>query len=126
MYRSLTTYGLKALSLPNVAIYLDAGHAGWLGWKENMPKAIQLFNEVYQQAGGARSSVRGLATNVANYNAWKGSCPKFLKQDEVGALEGRCSEKTYIAGLRKGLSWAHFVVDTSPSPLPPSRSPWLI
>jgi cellulose 1,4-beta-cellobiosidase len=31
-YRSLTSWALRQLDLPNVAIYLDAGHAGWLGW----------------------------------------------------------------------------------------------
>ena len=31
-YKSLTAYALKTLDLPNVSMYLDGGHAGWLGW----------------------------------------------------------------------------------------------
>lgn len=31
-YKELTAYALKTLNLPNVSMYLDGGHAGWLGW----------------------------------------------------------------------------------------------
>ena len=30
-YKTLVTYAMEKLNLPNVAMYLDAGHAGWLG-----------------------------------------------------------------------------------------------
>ena len=36
-YMSLTEYAIKRLNLPNVAMYLDAGHAGWLGWYVQLP-----------------------------------------------------------------------------------------
>ena len=33
--QSLLAYGLATLSpLPNVTIYIDAAHAGWLGWPD--------------------------------------------------------------------------------------------
>ena len=35
-YREGVAYALKSLNLPNVAMYLDAGHGGWLGWNENL------------------------------------------------------------------------------------------
>lgn len=49
-------------------MYLDAGHAGWLGWPANLTPAAQLFAQLYKDAGSP-PFVRGLATNVANYNA---------------------------------------------------------
>jgi len=49
-------------------MYLDAGHAGWLGWPANLQPAATLFADLYKQAGSPQA-VRGLATNVANYNA---------------------------------------------------------
>jgi cellulose 1,4-beta-cellobiosidase len=54
--------------LPSANSYLQAGHAGWLGWPANISPAAQLFGSLYTQAGSP-ASVRGLATNVANYNA---------------------------------------------------------
>ena len=30
-YKQCITYAIQRLNLPNVAMYLDAGHAGWLG-----------------------------------------------------------------------------------------------
>lgn len=49
-------------------MYLDAGHAGWLGWPANLTPAAQMFSQLYRDAGSP-AFVRGLATNVANYNA---------------------------------------------------------
>ncbi|KAK4182365.1 family 6 putative glycoside hydrolase [Podospora australis] len=68
-YKELTVYAMKQLNLPNVAMYLDAGHAGWLGWPANIGPAADLFAGIYKDAGKP-AAVRGLATNVANYNGW--------------------------------------------------------
>lgn len=68
-YLASTNYALKQLNLPNVAMYMDAGHAGWLGWAANLQPAADLFASVYKNASSP-AAVRGLATNVANYNAW--------------------------------------------------------
>jgi cellulose 1,4-beta-cellobiosidase len=63
------TYAIQQFQkLGNVYSYLDAGHAGWLGWPANLSPAAQLFTSLYKNAGSP-SFVRGLATNVANYNA---------------------------------------------------------
>lgn len=62
-------YALEQLNLANVAMYIDAGHAGWLGWSANLQPAATLFAQVYNNASQP-AAVRGLATNVANYNAW--------------------------------------------------------
>ena len=35
-YKDGVAYALKQLNLPNVAMYIDAGHGGWLGWDANL------------------------------------------------------------------------------------------
>jgi hypothetical protein len=55
--------------------------------------------------------MRGLATNVANYNGWSlSTCPSYTSGDP------NCDEKKYInalAPLLKSAGWdAHFITDT--------------
>ncbi|KAF5005133.1 hypothetical protein FDECE_8390 [Fusarium decemcellulare] len=92
-YLELTNYAVKELNLPNVAMYLDAGHAGWLGWPANQGPAAQLFAGVYKNAGKP-ASLRGLATNVANYNAWDlSSAPPYTQGNSI------YDEKAYIHAM---------------------------
>ncbi|GLA18434.1 hypothetical protein AnigIFM62618_006080 [Aspergillus niger] len=109
-YLECTNYALTQLNLPNVAMYLDAGHAGWLGWPANQQPAADLFASVYKNASSP-AAVRGLATNVANYNAWTiSSCPSYTQGNSV------CDEQQYINAIAPLLQAqgfdAHFVVDT--------------
>lgn len=60
-YKTLIGYAISKLQQPNVFLYLDAGHSGWLGWPANITPAAQLFASVLQGAG-AGAVVRGLAT----------------------------------------------------------------
>lgn len=66
-YLECTNYALQKLSAAGVISYLDAGHAGWLGWPANLGPAAQLFAQVYQKAGSP-AQVRGLATGT--YTLW--------------------------------------------------------
>jgi cellulose 1,4-beta-cellobiosidase len=61
-YKSMTAYAIQKLSQANIYLYLDAGHAGWLGWPANISPAAQLFGNLLTTAGGAYR-VRGLATS---------------------------------------------------------------
>lgn len=94
-------------------MYLDAGHAGWLGWAANIGPAATLFSTLYK-AAGSPSQVRGLATNVANYNAWSiATCPSYTQGDS------NCDEKKYINALAPLLTQggfpANFITDTCES-----------
>ncbi|KAL3479566.1 1,4-beta-D-glucan cellobiohydrolase C [Aspergillus californicus] len=112
-YLECTNYAVTQLNLPNVAMYLDAGHAGWLGWSANLQPAANLYASVYADAGSP-AALRGLATNVANYNAWSiSTCPSYTQGNTV------CDEKRYInaiAPLLRAQGFdAHFIMDTGRS-----------
>ncbi|KAL2148458.1 hypothetical protein VTH82DRAFT_2378 [Thermothelomyces myriococcoides] len=109
-YHELTVYALKQLNLPHVAMYLDAGHAGWLGWPANIQPAADLFAGIYNDAGKP-AAVRGLATNVANYNAWSiDSAPAYTSPNP------NYDEKHYVEAFSPLLNSAgfpaRFIVDT--------------
>lgn len=76
----------------------------------NLSPAAQLFAQVYNKASQP-SSLRGLATNVANYNGWSlTTCPSYTSGDS------NCDEKKYINALDpllQNFGWdARFITDT--------------
>ncbi|KAI4154578.1 MAG: hypothetical protein LQ340_001587 [Diploschistes diacapsis] len=118
-YKQCVTYAIQQLNLPNVAMYLDAGHAGWLGWSANIQPAAQLFGSLYA-AAGSPSQVRGLATNVANYNGWSlASAPSYISGDS------NYDEKLYVNALAPLLQAqgypAHFITDVGRNGVQPTR-----
>lgn len=66
-YTESTIYALGQLDFENVAVYLDAAHAGWLGWPDNLEPTAAVYGDIYKEAGSPKA-VRGLVTNVSNYN----------------------------------------------------------
>lgn len=68
-YRDGTAYALEQLNLPNVVMYMDAGHGGWLGWNDNLQPGAEELASAYTNAGSP-SQLRGFATNVAGWNQW--------------------------------------------------------
>jgi len=121
-YLQCVTYAIQQFNLPNVAMYIDAGHAGWLGWSANIGPAADLFGSLYSGAGSP-AAVRGLATNVANYNAWTGACASYTSGDS------NCNEELYINALAPLLTAqgfpAHFITDTSRNGVQPtSQQAW--
>jgi cellulose 1,4-beta-cellobiosidase len=112
IYKHSIATAIRELSLPNVSLYLDAAHAGWLGWSGNRMKIVKLYEEVLKDAGGA-DKIRGFATNVSNYDSLKGG--------DLGKLQPSdpCpDELTYVQQLddtltREGITGKAFVIDTS-------------
>jgi cellulose 1,4-beta-cellobiosidase len=112
VYRRSIAYAIRTLSLPNVTLYLDAGHAGWLGWDGNRTKIARAFSDVFALAGG-EGNVRGFATNVSNYNSLDGHegtriAPSNPCPDELSYI-GALSSSLAAAGIHA----SHFVIDTS-------------
>ncbi|KAL0961255.1 hypothetical protein HGRIS_006217 [Hohenbuehelia grisea] len=122
VYKRATIYALKELNKVGVYMYLDAGHAGWLGWQANLAPAAQLYAQIYKDAGSPQF-VRGLATNVANYNALRASSP-----DPVTQGNANYDEIHYIEALAPLLSSqgfpAKFLVDQGRSGVQNIRNEW--
>ncbi|KAF7295524.1 Glucanase [Mycena indigotica] len=122
-YIACVTYAIQQLNkLGNVFMYLDAGHAGWLGWPANLQPAANLFASLFKNAGSP-ANVRGLATNVANYNALSASSP-----DPITQGNNNYDEIHYINALAPLLSSAgfpaHFIVDQGRSGQQNLRQQW--
>lgn len=122
-YYAGINYAITQLNLGNVGMYLDAGHAGWLGWSANLQPAATLFAQVYNNASQP-AAVRGLATNIANYNAWTVSpAPSYTSGDS------NYDESLYVQALAPLLSAAgfdaHFITDQGRSGKQPTgQSAW--
>jgi cellulose 1,4-beta-cellobiosidase len=112
VYRHSIAYAVKTLAMPNVSLYLDAAHAGWLGWVKNREKIAKIFSEVLAEAGGP-GAIRGFATNVSNYDTvTAGDIPKIEPTDPA------TDELTYVKILDQSLTEAGiagkgFIIDTS-------------
>lgn len=122
-YREGSAYAIKKLSAPNVFLYLDAGHSGWLGWPDNQTKSAQVFKQVLDAAGGP-DKIRGFASNVANYTVLKETKELFDYQGNP------ChDELTYAAALQKsyaaaGLTHTAWLIDTSRNGVGGIRHQW--
>ena len=111
-YRHSIIYAIRQFQLPNVSIYLDAAHAGWLGWDINRVKMALIFRKLLQEAGGIHM-IRGFATNVSNYTHLSNRDGAAL------ALTNPCiNELTYVKMLADtlsdhGIKGKGFLIDTS-------------
>jgi cellulose 1,4-beta-cellobiosidase len=123
IYRNGVVYAIKSFHLPNVSVYLDAAHAGWLGWDDNRMKIAKVFKQVLSEAGGPQM-IRGFATNTSNYT--------HLSNRDGAVLEptNPCpNELTYVKTLRKtlemhGFKHHGFIVDTSRNGKGQIRNRW--
>jgi len=121
VYRRAIAYAIATLSLPNVFIYLDAAHAGWLGWPRNLAKIVQVYKEVLTAAGGA-DRIRGFALNVSNYDVVTDPTNKRTNPDEPSP-----DELTYARDLSDGLAGVGitgkgFLIDTGRNGKPGIRT----
>ena len=111
-YRSSIVYAIKRLAMPHVSIYLDAAHAGWLGWDTNREKMAKVFRRTLDEAGGPHM-IRGFATNVSNYTHLSN------RDGAAMALTNPCpNELTYVKMFAEtlgmyGMPGMGFVIDTS-------------
>jgi cellulose 1,4-beta-cellobiosidase len=124
LYEDGVTYAIQRLgSLPNVALYLDIGHSGWLGWPDNMQKVVTLYTNLIKAAtADHRAAVRGLATDIANYTPLQ---EPFVSPADQQILSGPFyqynpvfDELTYVKALQEkfaaaGLGDLGFIIDTS-------------
>jgi len=112
IYKRGIAYAISKLSLPNVFLYLDAAHAGWLGWPKNLAKSIPLYKEVLTMAGGT-DRLRGFATDVSNYDPAQDPTapkrvPEYAASDELGYVNDLAAALT-----KAGIPGKGFIIDTS-------------
>jgi len=121
-YKEGVTYALTQLATVGVYMYMDAGHAGWLGWSANLSPAATLFAQMYT-AAGAPATLKGLATNVANFNALSAASP-----DPITSGDPNYDELHYVNALSPLLTAAGFpatfIVDQGRSGVQNIRTAW--
>jgi len=125
-YRDGVAYALKQLNLPNIAMYIDAGHGGWLGWNDNLKPGAKELATVYKAAGSPKQ-VRGVATNVAGWNAWDLSPGEFSGSSDAQYNKAQ-NEKKYIELFSPELKSAGMpgqaIVDTGRNGVTGLREEW--
>jgi cellulose 1,4-beta-cellobiosidase len=122
-YKNGVAYAIRNFALPNVSVYLDAAHSGWLGWDDNRAKIARVFKTVLNDAGGPQM-IRGFALNSSNYTS--------LNNRDGAILEptNPCpNELTYAKTLRKtlemyGFKNHGFIIDTSRNGKGQIRKKW--
>ncbi|KAJ3042145.1 hypothetical protein HDV00_008030 [Rhizophlyctis rosea] len=109
-------YAIQKLQFKNVGLYLDAGHAGWIGWPTNQAGAVTLFKDLLGAVAPAK--VRGFVTNVSNYNPLRRKVVDPLTESNPAY-----DEEQFILSFGSALSSAgidaHFIVDQGRSGVNP-------
>lgn len=123
LYKRSIAYAIATLSLPNVYLYLDAAHTGWLGWDGNRSAMAEIYREVLELAGGAER-IRGFATNVSNYNALDGNWGWKLETSNPCPSEYCYVEKLNETLTQAGIRGKGFIIDTSRNGVEETRSKW--
>ncbi|KAK2596043.1 hypothetical protein N8I77_013551 [Diaporthe amygdali] len=125
-YRDGVAYALSTLNLPNVVMYLDAGHGGWLGWNDNLKPGAEELASAYK-AAGSPSQFRGIATNVAGWNSWDAEPGEFAS-DPDGQYNAAQNEEKYVSLFGAALATAgmpnHAIVDTGRNGVQGLRDEW--
>ncbi|WP_437316153.1 glycoside hydrolase family 6 protein [Sorangium sp. So ce385] len=111
-YREEVAHALKELDMPHVYQYIDAAHSGWLGWPDNQKKGAAIFADVIEAAGSPKS-VRGFATNVANYTQLSYTSESYDQQSNPCYGEYDYVDAMATALAAEGLGDKHFIIDTS-------------
>lgn len=121
-------YALNKLhAIANVYNYLDAAHAGWLGWNSNFQPFVNLATSVVKGTTAGVNSVDGFISNTANYTPT--TEPFMTANQQINGQPVRSSsffqwntyidEQTYDADMRNAFISAGFpstigmLIDTS-------------
>ena len=95
-YKTGVAYAVQQIAAlaPSVAIYLDAGHGGWLGWESNAQAFAQLVSSL-----GVTQHLRGFATNTAGYQPLGVACAAFdwCLPNQNHSLDACCADACKLA-----------------------------
>ncbi|KAL3419840.1 exoglucanase 3 precursor [Phlyctema vagabunda] len=124
-YEEGIAYAIAKLQLPNVALYIDAAHGGWLGWNDNLPLAAAEFGKVVKLAQEikAGAKIRGFATDVSNFNPYSTDSP--ANYTEGSQAPDELSYATILSPfLTENSLPTNFIIDQGRSGLQGSRASW--
>ncbi|KAJ4308451.1 1,4-beta-D-glucan cellobiohydrolase cel6b [Neodidymelliopsis sp. IMI 364377] len=125
VYEEGISYAISKLQSPNVHLYIDAAHGGWLGWADNLKPTAETFARVMSLAKkrSAKAKIRGFATNVSNYNPFNAKV-----RENYTEYSPSWDESHYASSLApyleaEGLP-SKFIVDQGRVALPGARAEW--
>ncbi|KAL6702365.1 hypothetical protein ACN47E_002785 [Coniothyrium glycines] len=125
IYEEGIAYAIAKLQFPNVALYIDAAHGGWLGWADNLKPTAQIFAKVVNMAKAINpfAKIRGYSTNVSNYNSLNAKV-----RENYTEYSPSWDESHYASSLApyleaEGLP-SNFIVDQGRVALPGARAEW--
>lgn len=125
VYEQGIAYAIAKLQFPNVSLYIDAAHGGWLGWADNLKPTAQIFSQVVEMAKKINplAKIRGFSTNVSNYNPFQAKVRENYTEWSPSWDESHyaTSLSTYLEEL--GLP-SNFIVDQGRVALPGARAEW--
>ena len=111
-YVDSTAYAIRKLGLPNVSLYLDAAHAGWLGWDGHRESLVKVYKKVLKAAGGV-DTIRGFATNVSNYTHLYNRDGMAMESSDPCYNELVYVKKLAVSLGDHGIRNKGFIIDTS-------------
>ncbi|CAO2658578.1 Nn.00g063010.m01.CDS01 [Neocucurbitaria sp. VM-36] len=125
VYEEGIAYAISKLQFPNVHLYIDAAHGGWLGWADNLKPTAQIFAKVVAMAKklNPAAKIRGYATNVSNYNPFNAKV-----RENYTEWSPSWDESHYASSLApfleaEGLP-SNFIIDQGRVALPGARAEW--
>nr|3A64_A Chain A, Cellobiohydrolase [Coprinopsis cinerea]3A9B_A Chain A, Cellobiohydrolase [Coprinopsis cinerea]3ABX_A Chain A, Cellobiohydrolase [Coprinopsis cinerea] len=124
-YKEGIAYTIASLQKPNIDLYIDAAHGGWLGWNDNLRPSAEIFKETLDLARQItpNATVRGLAINVSNYNPYK-----TRAREDYTEWNNAYDEWNYVKTLTPHLQAvgfpAQFIVDQGRSGREGIRTEW--
>ncbi|EGY22584.1 hypothetical protein VD0002_g4491 [Verticillium dahliae] len=115
-------YALKKLQLPNVNLYLDVSHGGWLGWPDNLVLTAKQVAKIVRLAGSG-TKIRGYTTNVSNYNPFHAEVREDYTEWSPSWDENNYSRSLAPLLAEEGLP-TNFIIDQSRVHRPGAREEW--
>ena len=125
IYEQGIAYAIAKLQFPNVSLYMDAAHGGWLGWADNLKPTAQIFARVVEAAKkiNPAAKIRGYSTNVSNYNPFNAKVRENYTEWSPSWDESHYATSLGAAMAAEGMP-TNFIIDQGRVALPGARKEW--
>ncbi|KAK8078820.1 hypothetical protein PG994_002627 [Apiospora phragmitis] len=122
VYKQGIATAIRSLQFPNVHLYIDAAHGGWLGWDDNLEPTAKVFGEVVRLAGNG-TKIRGFSTNVSNYNPFHATVRENFTEYSNAWDESHYADALAPFLEAEGLP-SRFIIDQGRVAAPGAREEW--